>query len=328
MPDGHTWPKISIVTPSLNQGQYIEETIRSVLLQGYPDLEYIIIDGGSTDASKDIIRKFEPWVNYWISEPDRGQSHAVNKGFQKASGEIIAWINSDDFYLPGALCKAACWLSLEAGISFIYGDCRVVDDKGQGIDFYKGKFYSDQDFKAYWNHYVPQPSAFFLRSILDDVGYLNEALSFVMDYDFWVRTSQRYLLYYTGEILAGFRLHSISKSVAFKSRFDPELDTAVRKYWGGPFSLTYLRYFLKRNRHQAGVSRWHAYEALQNGDFKKCSRLICRALLKDPFFFVSEKFLSIKNLRNRYVPFLRHFFARALQGRFSYLSRSKQHSKT
>jgi glycosyltransferase involved in cell wall biosynthesis len=106
-PDGSAWPRVSIVTPSYNQGQFIEETIRSVLLQGYPDLEYMIIDGRSTDQSVEIIKKYEPWLTYWVSEKDRGQAHAINKGFARASGEIGGYINSDDFYLPGALSSAA-----------------------------------------------------------------------------------------------------------------------------------------------------------------------------------------------------------------------------
>jgi glycosyltransferase involved in cell wall biosynthesis len=101
--DANLWPRISIVTPSYNQGQFIEETIRSVLLQGYPDLEYIIIDGGSTDQSVEIIKKYAPWLTYWVSEKDKGQAHAINKGFAKATGKIGAYLNSDDFYLPGAL---------------------------------------------------------------------------------------------------------------------------------------------------------------------------------------------------------------------------------
>src|SRR5437588_6081454 len=106
-PDGSCWPRISIVTPSYNQGQFIEETIRSVLLQGYPDLEYIIIDGGSQDESVEIIKKYEPWLTYWVSEQDRGQSHAINKGFDRSTGLILGWLNSDDVLLPNALATVA-----------------------------------------------------------------------------------------------------------------------------------------------------------------------------------------------------------------------------
>ncbi len=113
MPDGAPWPRISIVTPSFNQGQFIEETIRSVLLQGYADLEYIVIDGGSTDGSVGIIKKYKRWLTYWVSEPDRGQSHAINKGFARATGGVLAWLNSDDLYAPGALRKVGMLLAGE-----------------------------------------------------------------------------------------------------------------------------------------------------------------------------------------------------------------------
>ena len=124
---GKPWPRISIVTPSYNQGQFIEETIRSVLLQGYPNLEYIIIDGGSTDNSVEIIKKYSPWLTYWVSERDRGQSHAINKGFEHASGDILGWLNSDDMLAMGSLRRVA-EISVETGCDVLSGACAMIDE--------------------------------------------------------------------------------------------------------------------------------------------------------------------------------------------------------
>jgi len=129
-PPDQSWPKISIVTPSFNQGTYLEKTIRSVLLQGYPNLEYIIIDGGSTDQSVEIIKKYESWVDFWVSEEDRGQSHAINKGLEKATGELLGWLNSDDYFLPDALFKLARSYLEDSSVGAIYGQGHMVDEKG------------------------------------------------------------------------------------------------------------------------------------------------------------------------------------------------------
>ena len=130
-PVGVSLPKISIVTPSFNQAQYLEETIRSVLLQGYPNLEYIIIDGGSTDGSVEIIKKYEPWLTYWVSEPDSGQSHAINKGFRKSTGEIMAWINSDDYYEGDAFSTIAETFIMTTNTLWVAGKCEFIDIDGQ-----------------------------------------------------------------------------------------------------------------------------------------------------------------------------------------------------
>jgi glycosyltransferase involved in cell wall biosynthesis len=123
--------RVTVVTPSYNQAQFLEETIRSVLLQGYPNLEYIIIDGGSTDGSVEIIRKYEKHLSDWVSEPDRGQSHAINKGFARATGEYIAWLNSDDVYEPGIIANAVAWFAEHPECDMIYSDCALVDEAGE-----------------------------------------------------------------------------------------------------------------------------------------------------------------------------------------------------
>ena len=127
MPDGKPWPRISIVTPSYNQGQFIEETIRSVLLQGYPDLEYIIMDGGSTDESVGVLKKYEPWITFWTREPDGGQTEAINKGFKRSTGEIVAWLNSDDLYTAGALHIASKAFAERPHAAVVYGDIAYVN---------------------------------------------------------------------------------------------------------------------------------------------------------------------------------------------------------
>ena len=126
------WPRITVVTPSFNQGQYIEETIRSVLLQGYPNLEYIIMDGGSTDESVKIIKKYEPWLSYWVSEKDCGQSHAINKGWQRSTGDLVAWLNSDDYLAPGTLRQVARIYCQHQDLPFglIYGRANVINLQG------------------------------------------------------------------------------------------------------------------------------------------------------------------------------------------------------
>src|ERR1051325_5733493 len=123
MADGRTWPRISVITPSYNQAQFLEQTIRSVLLQGYPNLEYIIIDGHSSDGSAEIIKRYEQHLAFWVSEPDRGQSHAINKGLTMATGQIMCWLNSDDYYLPGTLETVATALADGTGAFAVVGHC-------------------------------------------------------------------------------------------------------------------------------------------------------------------------------------------------------------
>lgn len=184
-PDGSHWPRVSIVTPSYNQGEFIEETIRSVLLQGYPNLEYVIIDGGSDDNSTDVIKKYEAWLTCWISEPDRGQAHAINKGWSLSTGDILAWLNSDDLYAANALQHVVCHWIKAGRPNIVYGDCDIIDERGR---FLGRKVVEKLSLEYLLSiRHLPQPAVFIARESLDTLGLVNENLNFALDFDYFLR---------------------------------------------------------------------------------------------------------------------------------------------
>lgn len=193
MPDGSEWPRISIVTPSYNYGRFIEETIRSVLLQGYPNLEYIIIDGGSTDDTIEIIKKYQLWLTYWISEPDQGQTDAINKGFAICSGDIFTWFNADDSYNSSNTLRAIVKYYQE-GYELIVGECSITDINGNK-DFTKQQYGRSVpvNFKEYLEFWrtpsFPQPAVFVSKTISDSAFPLDTSLNFVMDFQFFFESS-------------------------------------------------------------------------------------------------------------------------------------------
>jgi glycosyltransferase involved in cell wall biosynthesis len=194
MHNGSPWPRISIVTPSYNQAAFIEETIRSVLLQGYPNLEYIVIDAGSTDGTIEIIKKYARWLEYWVSEPDKGQSDAINKGMRMATGNILAWLNSDDGLLPAALTTVAGFLSRRP-MSICVG-ATVEKHEEQTTIVYKTPSFDEM---LYHGRRVPQPSTFWTADLWSIAGPLREDLHYVMDYDLWLRMFS---------IASGIRFHA------------------------------------------------------------------------------------------------------------------------
>lgn len=184
-------PCISVIIPSLNQGKYLRQCIDSILSQNYPKLELIIFDGGSKDDSISIIQKYNSKISYWISEPDSGQSDAINKGFQRASGELIAWLNADDYYLPGALEHVANVYHLNPLAPFYFGDGLRVDELGQVISkfFPSDTLFFDRQALIMGLNYILQPSTFINRDSLQRVGYLDVELHYGMDSDLWMRLS-------------------------------------------------------------------------------------------------------------------------------------------
>ena len=221
-------PKISIVTPSFNQGQYLEQAIRSVLEQNYPNLEYIICDGGSTDQSVEIIKKYSDRLAWWCSEKDRGQSHAINKGFDRASGELFAYINSDDYFLPGAFDRVA--QAYQDGGRFIVGWSQYLEPSG---DFrpYPVREHSEP---ADWliKNPIPQQSSFWASKLWKTLGGFREDLHFSFDYEYWLRINFRGNVtpHVVHQCLAIFRLHEASKTMSGKTPFEADDLAILREY--------------------------------------------------------------------------------------------------
>ena len=232
-------PKISIITPSFNQGKFIEQTIRSVLDQGYPNLDYIVVDGGSTDHTPEILKRYEQHLT-WTSEPDLGQANAINKGLRKASGEVVAYLNSDDLYLPGTLHAVGSYFMEHPQANWLSGTCRNIDENGheirQFIRHYKNFWLRLANYRVLLIlNFIAQPATFWRRSVMQDAGLLDETLHYTLDYEYWLRIGQRHKLHVLKIDLAAFRLHAASKSgaTAYK-QFDEELKVA--QSYGSPLT--------------------------------------------------------------------------------------------
>lgn len=221
--------KFSIITPSFNQGKFIEQTIQSVLSQNCPNLEYIVMDGGSTDETISILKKYEGKLK-WFSEKDKGQSDAINKGLQMATGDIVAWINSDDYYLPGTLANITELFERNKNIQWLTGDYIVVDEKGKEIHAfvrgYKKLVSYISSFAALsFANYINQPSTFWRKELLERTGYVNESYRYCMDYDLWLRFMKISPPHIIHTPLSAFRIHAASKGGSeYEQQFEEELE--------------------------------------------------------------------------------------------------------
>lgn len=241
------YPKITIITPSFNQGQFIEKTILSVLDQKYPNLEYIIIDGGSTDNTIDIIKQYEKYFTFWISEKDNGQSHALNKGFAKATGDIVGWINSDDHYENNTF-EIVRKSFFNTSISVIAGNCRMIYDQAPEKDFIDrpGEI-TFQRLTRYWEPFFcpPQPSIFFRKQVITKVGYIDESLIYGLDLDLWLRISKKFEFHYINELLSNYLIHDTSKSGTGNGfeKFIPEWKKVVSKHIANASFFEKIKYW-------------------------------------------------------------------------------------
>jgi glycosyltransferase involved in cell wall biosynthesis len=224
------YPLVSIVTPSYNQGKFIEYAILSVKNQSYPNIEHIIVDGKSTDNTLDIIKKYEGKYNLrWISEPDDGQSDAINKGFKMAKGEIIGWINSDDAYFSkNTISEVVNFFDIRSGSQIVYGDIILINAENEIIRINPSvPFFRYESLKIYS---IPsQPAVFFKRYIIDKYS-LDISLTYGMDYDFWLKIGRENKFFYIKRILSCFRLHDCSKSVSKCNEMDSEIAAVAERY--------------------------------------------------------------------------------------------------
>jgi len=210
--------KLSIITPSYNQGTYLGETISSVVQQGYPNLEYIIMDGGSTDESLDIIKMHEKDISVWISEPDNGQSHAFNKGLSKSSGDIIGWLNSDDVYYPGALKKVVQVFNEHPEVDVVFGNVNFIDENGKVLHRTKEITLDLNTYVFTERCYHANAAGFFRKHCFEKYGLLNEKLVYSMDYELYLRFAFNHCVFFQlNDVLAAYRLHAHSKTY---TRFD------------------------------------------------------------------------------------------------------------
>jgi glycosyltransferase involved in cell wall biosynthesis len=238
-------PLVSIITPSFNQVEFLEETIRSVLSQDYPCIEYIVIDGGSTDGSLEVIKKYEDKLETWISEKDLGQTDAINKGFAIAQGDILAWLNSDDTYLPGAVSEAVKRFKENPHVGMVYGKAYYVNESGVPVALYPA---GPTDYRGLRRGVttIPQQTMFFRSIVWKMVGPLDPSFYYAMDYDLWTRISAVTPIAFIQNFMANFRLQSASKSMNEANRCWPEMMRVHFRDGGSKFSILYIKYMIRR----------------------------------------------------------------------------------
>lgn len=223
MANGQSWPRITVVTPSYNQGRFIEDTIRSVILQCYPNLEYLVIDGGSDDQTRDILHQYDSWISSWVSEPDSGQSHALNKGLSQATGTILGWLNSDDLLMPGALRKIAELYVEDSSATAWVGGCYRINQDRKILSTVLPHRLRHNEIANWWHQGVfYQPSCYFSAEAWNQVGPLDESLQYSMDLDLWLKLSKIGYFVPTVQVLSAALIHPGAKTSGERDKMHAE----------------------------------------------------------------------------------------------------------
>ncbi len=275
-------PLVSIVTPSYNQADYLETAIRSVLGQDYPNLEYLVIDGGSTDGSVKIIERFADSLAHWTSEPDQGQAQAINKGLRMAKGELVGWLNSDDVYLPGAIQGAVQAAQAHPDVGMVYADGKMVDSQLRLLDPHRYRALSSLDLLSF--EVLLQPTVFMRRNALEAVGLLDESYHLILDHELWVRISGKYPLHHVPSFWALERTHPQAKTIHQAAEFVREANRLIE--WASGSDDFGELVAERRRRIQAGLNVFSARRLIDAGQHATATRHMLRALALHPLTFV------------------------------------------
>lgn len=285
-----SWPRVTIVTPSYNQAEFIEATIRSVALQNYPNLEYFVVDGGSTDGTLEVLRRYDGVIDWWVSEPDRGQADAINKGWRRATGDYLWWLNSDDFLLPGALCMAVNALEDRPAAALVFGDLVYIDEHGmiRGAEMYR-----DVDFRAVVEQarWISQPGGLMRRSSFERAGYLDTTLHFQMDRDYWYRLGLTGDLQYLPRPLAAFRIHSKSKTNSIAKVAARDMLAITESFFSRPDLPPQVRGWQWHARAEA--LRYAAFAWYGGGDARRSLSQLLAAIARKPSLFLRSDVRSL-----------------------------------
>jgi glycosyltransferase involved in cell wall biosynthesis len=266
-------PLVSIVTPSFNQVRFLEQALRSVIGQGYPRLEYIVIDGGSTDGSREVIERYSGQLARSISEPDRGQAEAINKGLRLAGGDIVAWLNSDDAYLPGAIHSAVEALEREASLGMVYADGLMVDSDLTLLDRHT---YPQLDVLELMSFEVLlQPTVFMRREVVEQVGYLDDSYQLILDHELWIRIAARHPIRHVSGFWAIERTHPEAKTIAQAAGFVEEAERLLRRAEDDPILAPILE--RERRRIRSGLDVFAARRLIDAGEHRQAVRRLARA---------------------------------------------------
>ncbi|MEA4907832.1 MAG: glycosyltransferase [Chloroflexi bacterium] len=305
-------PRVSVITPSYNQAAYLEQTLTSVLDQGYPDLEYLVVDGGSTDGSVDIIRRYAGRLAWWTSEADRGQADAVNKGLARSGGEIIGWLNSDDYYLPEAIQAAVQAFRENPQAGLVYGDVLAVDGQGDPLNLLRYRPWRLEDLMHF--EIIGQPSVFLRRSVLEQAGPLDLRFHFLLDHQLWLRMASLAPMVYVPQTWSAARFHAQAKNVAQAGSFGEEayrivdwmrstpplaerFDAERRRIWGGAHRIN-ARYLSEGGAAgKALQGYWRSFWAYPPGVLRDWKRVLFTLLASLGLRGVRPLYLKLRKAR-------------------------------